>query len=113
MPDDCVFCKIAAKQIPVQPLYEDEEFLAFRDTNPQAPEHALVITKEHFPTLMDVADAAVLGRAMQAAVETAKRLHLADSGFRTVINVRDDGGQTVYHLHIHVLGGRFMSWPPG
>lgn len=110
---DCVFCKIASGQISVAPLYEDEEFLAFRDLNPQAPVHALVIPRTHHATLMDVTDPALLGRGMRAVQETARRLKLAEDGFRVVINCRDNGGQTVYHLHFHVLGGRFMQWPPG
>ena|ERR1051326_2513537 len=113
MKEDCIFCKIAGKQIPVDPIYEDGEFMAFRDLNPQAPVHILLIPKAHYDTLIDVADPAILGRALSAVAETAKRLNLHESGFRTVINSRDDGGQTVYHLHFHILGGRFMSWPPG
>ena len=113
MPDDCIFCKIAAKQIPVEPVYEDDEFLAFRDLNPQAPVHVLLIPKAHHETIMDVADAGAMGRALQAVQKTATALGLADEGFRTVINCRENGGQTVYHLHFHLLGGRFMQWPPG
>lgn len=109
----CIFCRIATKEIPVEPLYEDEAFLAFRDMDPQAPVHALVIPKAHFDTLLDVPDADLLGRLLLAAGETARRLHLDQEGFRTVINTRDNGGQTVYHLHVHLLGGRFLSWPPG
>ena len=113
MSDECVFCKIGRGEIPVEPLYQDEEFIAFRDQNPQAPVHLLVIPREHFPTVLDVPDAALLGRAFQAANEAARKMDIQDDGFRLVVNTRDDGGQTVYHLHIHVLGGRFMSWPPG
>ena len=113
MSEDCIFCKIAAKQIPVTPVFEDDEFLAFRDLNPQAPVHVLVIPKKHFATVMDVSDADVMGRAMRAVQQTATALGIVDEGFRTVINCRENGGQTVYHLHIHVLGGRFMQWPPG
>ncbi len=111
--DDCIFCKIAAKQIPVEPIWEDEEFLAFRDLNAQAPIHALVIPKAHFATILDMDDEGLLGRALKAVQETAKALNLTDEGFRTVINCRENGGQTVYHLHFHLLGGRFMQWPPG
>lgn len=113
MPDDCVFCKIGAGEIPVAPIYEDDEFLAFPDLNKQAPEHALVIPKAHYPTLPDIPDCALLGRLLAAANETARRLNLAKDGYRIVVNVGDDGGQTVYHVHVHVLGGRFMQWPPG
>lgn len=110
---DCVFCKIASGQIPVPPIYEDAEFIAFHDLNKQAPVHALVIPKAHYETLLDVPDAGLLGRALLVVGETARHLNLADEGFRMVVNTRDNGGQTVYHLHFHVLGGRFMQWPPG
>ncbi len=113
MPHDCIFCRIGSGEIPVQPLYEDEEFLAFRDQNPQAPVHVLVIPRAHYETVLDVADAGVLGRALVAVGEVARRTGIADEGFRTVVNCRDNGGQTVYHLHFHVLGGRFLQWPPG
>ena len=113
MPDDCIFCKIAAKQIPVDPVWEDEEFLAFRDLNAQAPIHALVIPKAHFATILDMDDEGLMGRALKAVQQTAKALKLTQEGFRTVINCRENGGQTVYHLHFHILGGRFMQWPPG
>ena len=110
---DCIFCKIATRQIPVEPVYEDDEFLAFHDLNKQAPVHVLLIPKEHYATILDVDDPGMLGRAMLAVAETAHRLNVAEEGFRTVINCRDNGGQTVYHLHFHILGGRFMQWPPG
>ena len=113
MSADCIFCKIAGKQIPVEALYEDDEFIAFRDLNPQAPVHVLVIPKAHFATIMDITDPGLLGRAVIACQEVARRTGMTEDGFRTVINTRDDGGQTVYHVHIHVLGGRFMAWPPG
>jgi histidine triad (HIT) family protein len=113
MADECIFCKIGRGDIPVTPVYEDDEFIAFHDTNKQAPVHVLVIPKVHYPTVMDVDDAALLGRGIIAANEVARRMNLQVSGYRLVVNTRDDGGQTVYHLHIHVLGGRFMQWPPG
>jgi len=113
MQDDCIFCKIGRGEIPAAILYEDEEFLAFRDINSQAPVHALVIPRAHVPTLMDAEDPHFLGRALSVARTIARTEKLDQTGFRVVINHRDDGGQTVYHLHIHVLGGRFMSWPPG
>ena len=113
MPEDCIFCKIGSGQIPVETVYADDEFLSFRDRNPQAPVHVLLIPRTHYETVMDVSDPAVLGRAMRAAQETARSLGLADEGFRIVVNCRDNGGQTVYHLHYHILGGRFMQWPPG
>jgi histidine triad (HIT) family protein len=113
MADDCIFCKIGSGLIPVQPVYEDDEFIAFRDMHPQAPVHVLLIPKAHYPTLMDIEDTGVLGRALCAVQQTAHSLGVADEGFRTVLNTRDDGGQTVYHVHWHILGGRFMQWPPG
>lgn len=113
MAEECIFCKIATRQIPVEAVYEDTEFMAFRDLNPQAPVHALLIPKAHFPTILDIEDTELMGRALQAVKETARRLGLVEEGFRTVLNTRENGGQTVYHLHFHILGGRFMQWPPG
>jgi histidine triad (HIT) family protein len=113
MNDECVFCNIAAGKIKVEPLFENEEFLAFRDAKPQAPVHCVLIPREHYETIMDVTDPGVLGRALLAVQATARALGLETEGFRTVINCRDNGGQTVYHLHFHILGGRFMQWPPG
>ena len=113
MPDECIFCRIAAGEIPVSPVFEDEEFIAFRDMNPQAPVHVLLIPRVHYATIMDVEDTALMGRALQAVQQTATALNLQEEGFRTVLNCRDNGGQTVYHLHFHILGGRFMQWPPG
>jgi len=110
---ECIFCKIANREIPVEPIYEDEEFIAVRDLHPQAPVHVLLIPKEHFPTIMDISDALTLGRAMLAVQRIAIELKLDVEGFRTVVNCRDNGGQTVYHVHWHILGGRFMQWPPG
>ncbi len=110
---DCVFCKIAAGQIPVTPVFENEEFIAFRDMHPQAPVHVLLIPRAHFPTLMDMSDEGLLGRALLAVQQTATLLGIADEGFRVVLNTRDNGGQTVHHVHWHILGGRFMQWPPG
>ncbi|MCW3097460.1 MAG: hypothetical protein JWL77_3078 [Chthonomonadaceae bacterium] len=113
MAENCIFCKLASRQIPVEPVYEDEEFLAFHDMHPQAPVHVLVIPKAHFATLMDVTDTELMGRAIEAVKKTAQALGLADEGFRIVVNTGENGGQTVAHLHFHLLGGRFMQWPPG
>ena len=110
---DCIFCKIADGQIPVEPVFQNDEFIAFRDQHPQAPVHVLLIPKAHFPTLLDMNDEALLGRALLAVQQTALALGLDDEGFRVVLNTRDNGGQTVYHVHWHILGGRFMQWPPG
>lgn len=113
MSADCVFCKIANKQIPVEPVFEDEEFIAFRDMHPQAPVHVLLIPKRHDATILEIEDAGYLGRAMLAVQQTARALNLEGDGFRCVLNTGKNGGQTVYHIHWHLLGGRFMQWPPG
>jgi histidine triad (HIT) family protein len=113
MSSDCVFCKIATGEIPSEFVYQDEEFVAFRDIHPQAPVHVLLIPRKHYPTVTDMEDPAVIGRAIQAAGAVAKKLNIDNDGFRLVINCRDNGGQTVYHMHVHILGGRFMTWPPG
>jgi histidine triad (HIT) family protein len=113
MSTDCIFCKIASRQIPVEPIYEDEEFLAFRDLNPQAPVHVLLIPKAHYATVLDMEDVGLMGRALRAVQQAAANLGLTEEGFRTVLNTRENGGQTVYHVHFHILGGRFMQWPPG
>ena len=113
MNENCIFCKIASKAIPVDAMFENEEFIAFRDQHPQAPVHVLLIPKAHYGSLLEVTDAGLLGRLMLAAQETAAALNLTEPGFRTVINTGENGGQTVFHLHVHLLGGRFMQWPPG
>lgn len=112
---DCIFCKIAQGQIPVQKLAEDEHGLAFPDLNPQAPTHALVIPKKHLASLAEVGDAdwPLVGALHALAVKVAKAKGLAPGGFRTVTNTGPDAGQTVFHLHLHLLGGRAMTWPPG
>jgi len=111
---DCLFCKIASGVIPVTRLYEDEQTLAFADIHPQAPVHILIIPKTHFASLAQTSpeQAPLLGHLLNAAVEIAKQQSLVN-GYRTVINTGPDGGQTVGHLHLHLLGGRHMGWPPG
>ncbi len=111
---DCIFCKIANWEIPATRLYEDEQAIAFADLHPQAPVHFLVVPRQHLVSLAHLSpkDAPVLGHLLSLAGELAAKQGLAQ-GFRTVINSGDDGGQTVGHLHIHVLGGRQMRWPPG
>lgn len=111
---DCIFCKIASGAIAVPALYQDEQVVAFRDIAPQAPVHFLVIPRAHLQSLAHTAQehAPLLGHMLAIASELAANEGLA-GGFRTVINAGDDGGQTVDHLHIHVLGGRPMTWPPG
>jgi histidine triad (HIT) family protein len=113
--DDCVFCKIIDGSIPSTRVYEDDELLAFRDLSPQAPVHFLVIPKKHIPNIMEVekADTALLGRLLFKAQELAVQQGCGEKGARFVINCKEEGGQTVDHLHVHVLGGRFMDWPPG
>lgn len=115
MQPDCIFCKIAAKAIPVNAIYEDEQLVAFPDINPVAPVHILVIPKKHIANILEAVpeDAALLGHIMVTIPKIAAAAGLADDGFRTVINTKDNGGQTVYHLHLHIVGGRFMTWPPG
>lgn len=112
---DCIFCKIASKQIPAKVAFENEHVLAFHDLFPQAPTHVLVIPKAHYATLNDVpADqAALLGELVTAATSVAKELGIAEGGYRVVMNCNADGGQSVYHIHLHLLGGRHLAWPPG
>jgi histidine triad (HIT) family protein len=111
---DCLFCKIASGAIPVTLLYQDERVVAFPDIRPQAPVHILVIPRRHFASLAHTApeDTGLLGQLLAATTEIARQQNLAD-GYRLVINTGSDGGQTVEHLHIHLLGRRHMGWPPG
>jgi histidine triad (HIT) family protein len=111
---DCIFCKIASGAIPAPRLYEDDDVLAFADLNPQAPTHVLVIPKQHLKSLAETeaGHSELLGKLLHAATAVARRQGL-DKGYRVVINTGEDGGQTVSHLHLHVLGGRAMHWPPG
>ena len=115
MSSDCVFCRIARKEIPAQLVFEDDELVAFRDLAPQAPTHVLVIPKRHVATLLELtaADAALLGRLQLAAVSIARQLGLDQGGFRLVTNCLESAGQSVFHVHLHLLGGRRMTWPPG
>lgn len=112
---DTIFGKIVRHEIPADIVYEDEEILGFRDVNPQAPVHVLFIPKKPIATLDDAvaADAALLGRLQLAAAAYARKEGLAAKGYRTVINCNEDGGQTVFHLHLHLLAGRRFTWPPG
>ncbi|MFC5699509.1 histidine triad nucleotide-binding protein [Pseudomonas sp. GCM10022186] len=111
---DCLFCKIAAGQIPARKLYEDDQVFAFHDIAPQAPVHFLVIPKKHVPTLNHLTDEdkALTGHMLHTAQRLASELG-CDEGFRVVMNCNHQGGQTVYHIHMHVLGQRQMHWPPG
>jgi histidine triad (HIT) family protein len=112
---DCLFCRIARREIPASVVFENERLLAFNDINPQAPLHALVIPKQHVATLNDLTaeDAALVGDMVRAAAAIAREKGYAERGFRTVFNTNADAGQTVFHIHLHVLAGRGLSWPPG
>lgn len=111
----CLFCKIVAGEIPAEVIYEDDETLAFRDINPQAPMHVLVIPREHIASLNDAAqaDEARLGQLLLAAARVARDEGLVEGGYRTIINTGAGAGQSVFHIHVHVLGGRRLAWPPG
>jgi histidine triad (HIT) family protein len=113
MTDTCLFCRIVSKEIPAKVIHEDDHTLAFRDIDPKAPTHVLVIPKQHVATLNDVTDPALVGRLLVAAKEIAAAEGIADSGYRTVVNCGAGAGQTVFHLHLHLLGGRGLGWPPG
>ena len=115
MADDCIFCKIARKEIPVELLVETEHAVVFQDINPVAPLHYLVIPKSHLPTMNSVSrdERAVLGDVCYAAALAADKLGVAESGYRLVINTNKDALQTVYHIHFHLLAGRKFEWPPG
>jgi histidine triad (HIT) family protein len=112
---ECIFCKIAAKVIPAQIVYEDDLTVAFNDLNPQAPVHILLIPKKHLDHIDHAAadDEVLLGKLLMAASKIAGSAGIAQSGYRVVTNIGADGGQTVGHLHLHILGGRHLSWPPG
>jgi histidine triad (HIT) family protein len=113
MADSCIFCKIARGEIPAQMVVNSKEIAAFRDLNPQAPVHILIIPKKHIASLDDASDSELLGRMIAMAAAIARQEKIAKTGYRAVINTGRDGGQSVDHLHIHLLGGRAMSWPPG
>ena len=115
MSDDCLFCKIAAGDIPCEEVYSDKYLIAFRDIAPAAPTHIVVIPKKHIASIADATeeDEALMGRLVMKANEIAHSEGLHTSGFRYVINTGEDGGQTVSHVHLHILGGRAMTWPPG
>ena len=112
---DCLFCKMVAGEIQPDVVFEDDEVLAFRDVNPQAPVHVLVIPRSHIATTndLDADNAHLLGKLYLAAKKIAADEGIAESGYRTVINCNAGAGQSVYHIHLHLLGGRAMGWPPG
>ena len=111
----CLFCRIVAGEIPASKVFEDDDLLAFNDINPQAPMHVLVIPKQHVATANDLGEGhdAIVGSMIRRAAAIAKERGYDSSGFRTVINTNAQAGQTVFHLHLHVIGGRPMAWPPG
>ncbi len=112
---DCLFCKIVSGDIPASLVYRDEHLVAFKDINPQAPLHVLIVPRRHIPALNDLApqDDALVGEMVRRAGAIAREHGYADQGYRTVFNCNADAGQTVFHIHLHVLGGRAMTWPPG
>lgn len=112
---DCIFCKIINKEIPAKIIYEDDKVLAFHDINPQAPYHILIIPKKHLATLLDLQeeDKDLIGHIYLTINKIAKDLGFSERGFRVVVNCKEEAGQTVFHIHFHVLAGRVMDWPPG
>ena len=111
--DNCLFCKIAKGEIPSTKVYEDEFTLAFRDISPAAPEHVLIIPKVHYDNVLKLDDDTLLAKMFAAARTVAKTVGVDENGFRLMINTGKDGGQTVEHLHMHLLGARELGWPPG
>jgi len=112
---DCLFCKILEGEIPCDRVYENDQVIAFRDVNPQAPTHILVIPRKHISTVNDltVDDKNIMAEMMLAAQTIAKQESIEESGYRLVMNCNEGAGQTVFHIHLHILGGRNMNWPPG
>ena len=112
---NCLFCKIVAGQVPGSIVYQDDRVVAFKDINPQAPMHVLVVPRRHIATLNDLSpeDDALVGELLRRAAALAREHGHADGGYRTVFNCNADAGQTVFHIHLHVLGGRPFTWPPG
>ena len=112
---DCLFCKIIQREIPASIVYEDDRVLAFNDINPQASTHVLVVPKKHIGTLNDLqsGDDAIVGEVVRRAAAIAEERGIAAGGYRTVFNTNREAGQTVFHIHLHLIGGRNLSWPPG
>lgn len=112
---DCLFCRIVRREIPASIVYEDERLLAFNDINPQGPTHVLVVPKRHIESLNDLSpdDDQIVGELVRRAAAIAKERGIAAKGFRTVFNTNREAGQTVFHIHLHLIGGRSLSWPPG
>ena len=112
---DCLFCKMVSGEIQPDTVYEDDDVLAFRDINPQAPTHVLIVPKKHIATINELQpeDAALVGKLYLAAAKIAEQEGFAEAGYRTVMNCNEAGGQTVFHIHLHLLGGRRFTWPAG
>ncbi|HEX5181453.1 MAG TPA: histidine triad nucleotide-binding protein [Gemmatimonadaceae bacterium] len=113
MSETCLFCRIVQGEIPATVVASTDDAIAIRDIDPQAPVHVLVLPKQHLRSLNDATDAGLVGRLIALAAEVARKEGIADSGYRLVINTNEHGGQTVHHLHVHLLGGRPLRWPPG
>lgn len=115
MTQDCLFCKIVKQEIPAKICYEDEDLLVFDDIRPQAPIHKIIIPKQHIATLndLDFSHHPLLGKMLHRASLLAQELEISEQGYRLVMNCKAHGGQTVYHIHLHLIGGRQMTWPPG
>jgi len=113
--DECIFCRIVQRSLPARIVFEDDEIVAFEDTRPQAPVHTLIVPRKHLASLKDATadDAALLGRMLVVATQLARERGLETRGYRTVFNTGAGAGQTVFHLHLHLLGGRVFHWPPG
>lgn len=111
--ENCLFCKIICGEIPSNKVYEDETVFAFRDINPQAPTHVLVIPKTHVNSVAEATDPALMGKVVLAAASIARQEGLEEGGYRLVCNHGPNAGQTVFHIHVHLLGGRSLGWPPG
>ena len=112
---DCLFCKIAAGELPSNKVYEDENVFAFHDLNPKAPTHVLIIPRQHIATINDIQpeNSALVGQLYLTAKQIAQDMGFSDAGYRVVMNCNQDAGQTVFHIHLHLLGGRQLGWPPG
>jgi histidine triad (HIT) family protein len=113
--EECIFCRIVQRRLPAKIVFEDDEIVAFEDTNPQAPIHSLIIPRKHLASLKDATpgDASLLGRLFMVAARLARERGLEPKGYRTVLNTGSWAGQSVFHLHLHLLGGRVFRWPPG
>ncbi len=109
----CLFCKIVSNEIPAKIRYENEYVIAFEDINPQAPIHLLIIPKQHIATLNELTEHHLIAELTKAGLELAKELNCAEHGYRLVMNCNEHGGQTVFHIHMHFLAGRYLTWPPG